>query len=290
MIFIIKLFLFISNFFNIYNSFELVLWKGSTHFYLRNKNNYIDFNKPLITYYNYTNNISKNTFHNIYYYNINNFVVKLKSLEDSGCVIIKASKDINNTYFNSQVNFFHNTLHLIITVNYNYNYELKHQVNYISISSLDNNLNKYANFRKEKLDINSLLKKINNWTYCKSTLINTKTPFIEHINNYNSFDYKYLLTNKNNINKVFIENLVISVPNIIDDNKPFTILLGCLISNDCYKQIILNYNFNGCLVSVEFNEYKPYNLIELFKLQLRTLKNKTISFHNKAKLSRHYLL
>ena len=43
---------------------------------------------------------------------------------------------------------------------------------------------------------------------------------------------------------------------IINYYKPFSFIIGCFINPMNYKQLNINYNYNGVLLSIELNEYK----------------------------------
>jgi hypothetical protein len=283
---ITKLFIIFSTYFISNNySFELGLWRGYTYTYIRNYNNQFNFTKPIITTYNYSHNFNINFKNNYYYLTNDYFRFKLESYEKNGGVIINANKDTNRISFNNQINFIHNNARSIINVNYYCTNDKKLKLNYISVSRLRSELIKIPNIRIRINTIEELITILKLWSYCKTTNINTKNIYDIVESESESFDFEYLMTNKNHISNIFIDNLVISVPNIIDDNKPFSMLFGCLLSEQCYKQITLNYNFNGYLVFAEFNEYEPFNLnkkinkllnFTLFSLKLKTLKNKTI--------------
>ena len=259
-------------------SFELGLWRGLTHYYVRNSNS-IDLSKPLITTNNYT-----------YYYNLNkslfqtSFIdtrflrLKLQSYDKLGGVIAKVDKRTDNTYyFTNQINFFYNAARSVITINYTYNNDQKLQLNSIVISGLRCALSRTSNKRFKLLNLSELNDKLKNWTYCKSSIVNPKNPFVINQKEFNCYDYEYLLLNEKRLSYVFADNLIISVPDIIDDNKPFSLLFGCLISPSCYKQVNLNYNFNGVLTSFEFNEYEPYNFTNKINNYLNLMKKKIVT-------------
>ena len=281
---------------NICSSIEcelgLGLWRGVTNYYIKGNTNInginkIDLTKPVYSTHNHTNyNMDNyvifNSFYNNYKYYYNNnenrfFRFKLKSYDKLGGIIAKIDKKTDNIYyFTNQINFFYNTARSIITINYTYNNNLKMELNSIIVSGLRCGITKTFRNRTKLINITSLKNKLKTWTYCKSTTIDAKKPFILNEKEIICYDYEFLLKNDNGnrISSVFIDNLVISVPEIIDDNKPFSILLGCLISNDCYKQVNLNYNFNGLLTSVEYNEYEPYNFTSKINNYLNLMKNK----------------
>ena len=290
---------------NICFSFELGLWRGVTNYYIKGNTNInginkIDLTKPVysthnhtnynmdnyVKYFYYNNSVIFNSFYNSYKYNYYNnnenrfFRFKLKSYDKLGGIVAKIDKKTDNTYyFTNQINFFYNTARSIITINYTYNNNLKMELNSIIVSGLRCGMTKTFRNRTKLINITSLKNKLKTWTYCKSTTIDAKKPFILNEKEINCYEYEFLLKNDNGnrISSVFIDNLVISVPEIIDDNKPFSILLGCLISNDCYKQVNLNYNFNGLLTSVEYNEYEPYNFTSKINNYLNLMKNKLLS-------------
>lgn len=302
---IIKLFIIFFNIISSNSSFELGLWRGFTHIYTRNQYNKLNFSKPLITSYNqnYSFNINNLNFYlnykKNYNFNDNNkFKLKLKSSDNLGGIYINIDKNINlDLNFNNEINFFHNSIRSVINNNYFVNNQSNFQLNYITISGLHCGLIKTYKERNKQFNLSILISKLKKWNYCKSTIINTKNIYKKEIKEYYSYDYEYFFKNNNYISSIFIDKLIISIPEIIDDNKPFSMLYGYFISENCYKQLNLNYNFNGELVSIEFNEYEPFNFskkidnfLNLFKLKIGILKNKTISFHNKELLYHHCLL
>ena len=256
-------------------SFELGLWRGLTHYYVRNSDS-IDLSKPLITTNNYT-----------HYYNLNkslfqtNFIdtrflrLKLQSYDKLGGIIAKVDKRADNTYyFTNQINFFYNSARSVITINYTYNNNQKLQLNSIVVSGLRCGLTRTSPNRIKITNLTQLKDKLKNWSYCKTSIINPRNPFIINQKESNCYDYEFLLLNEQRLSYVFADNLIISVPDIIDDNKPFSLLFGCLISPSCYKQVNLNYNFNSVLTSFEFNEYEPHNFTNKINNYLNLMKNK----------------
>jgi len=271
----------------IINGFDLGLWRGSTHYFLRT-NNKLDLSKPMISTYNYSHNFNNS-------YNYNNRLLygrflnlKLQSYDKLGGFLVKIDKSTDNTYcFTNQINFFHNTARSIITINYTYNSNQKLQLNSIAVCGLRCGLSRISKIRNKISNLTDLKDRLKTWRYCKSTKINPRYPTSNEVKEFNCYDYEYLLINEKRISHVFTDNLIISVPEIIDDNRPFSLLFGCLVTQCSYKQVNLNYNFNGDLSSVEFNEYEPYNFtskldnyLNILKTKLNTLENKTISSHN----------
>lgn len=263
-------------------SFELGLWRGSTHYYIKGNNNIIDLSTPLISHYN--NSKIYDIYTNMY---INSFInnrflnLKLQSYDKLGGIIAKIDKKTDNSYyFSNQINFFHNAARSVITINYTYNDNLKLQLNSIAISRLRCGLTRISKNRLKLTNITSLKNKLKLWNYCKSTIINPKNPYSIIQKEFNCYDYEYLLDNEKRISHIFADNLIISIPNIIDENKPFSLLIGCLILNDCYKQVNLNYNFNGILTSVEFNEYEPFNFTNKINNYINLMKNKILYLYS----------
>jgi hypothetical protein len=302
MLYIIKLFIILTNIISSNSSFELGLWRGFTQIYTRNQYDNLNLSKPFVTKYNqnYTFNANKLNFYLNYnkYYDLNDnkLKLKLKSNDNFGGFYINVDKN-TNINFNNEINFFHKSMRSIININYFLNNQSKYQLNYITISALRCGLVRTYKIRRNPLNISCFISELKKWNYCKSTLINPKNIYDKKIKEHYSYDYEYFFKNPNYISSVFVDKLVISIPKIIDDNKPFSMLYGCLTSEDCYKQINLNYNFNSELVSIEFNEYEPFNFskkidnfLENFKFKLSILKNKTISFRNKELLTHHCLL
>ena len=292
MLYIIKLFIILSNIISSYSSFELGLWRGFTQIYTRNQYNNLDFSKPFISTYNqnYSYDINKLNFYlnykKNYIFNENKLKLKLLSNDNFGGVYIDVDKN-SNIIFNNQINFFYDSMRSIININYFLNNQSKFQLNYITITGLRCGLIKTYKIRRNPLNISLLISKLKKWNYCKSTFINTKNIYNKEITEHYSYDYEYFFKNPNYLSAIFIDKLVISIPETIDDNKPFSMVYGCLMTENCYKQLNLNYNFNGQLVSLELNEYEPFNFtkkidnfLESFKFKLNFIKNKTIYNNN----------
>ena len=94
------------------------------------------------------------------------------------------------------------------------------------------------------------------FNFCKTTTINPYYPNSQEIKYSNTFDYNYFFMNDDRINNFFTDNLIVSLPVIINDYKPFSFIIGCFINPMNYKQLNINYNYNGVLLSIELNEYK----------------------------------
>ena len=267
--------------FSFINAFELGLWKGTTHYYIRSHTNNFDLHKPMITTYNHSNLFNKSIIHNNHM-NTRFFKVKLQSYDKLGGISAKIDKKTDNTYFfTNQINFYYNSVRSIITINYTYNNDLKLQLNSIIVSGLECILSKpltRATIKKTMKisNLTDLKDNLKNWRYCKSTILNPKNPYKINKKELDCYDYEYMLINEKRLSHVFLNNIVISVPEIIDDNKPFSLLFGCLHTPDCYKQLNLNYNFNGYLTSVEFNEYEPYNFTNKLINYINLMKNKML--------------
>jgi hypothetical protein len=265
--------------------FDLGLWRGSTHYFLRT-NNKLDLSKPMISTYNYSHNFNNSYNNRLLYGRFLN--LKLQSYDKLGGFLLKIDKSTDNTYcFTNQINFFHNTARSIITINYTFNNNQKLQLNSISVSGLRCGLSRISKIRNKISNLTELKERLKTWRYCKSTKVNPRYPTSNEVQEFNCYDYEYLLINEKRISHIFTDNLIISVPEIIDNNRPFSLLFGCLVTQCSYKQVNLNYNFNGDLSSVEFNEYEPYNFtskldnyLNILKTKLNTLENRTISSHN----------
>jgi hypothetical protein len=263
--------------FSFVNAFDLGLWKGTTHYYIRSYSNNFDLRKPMITTYNHSNVFNKTIVHNNFM-DTRFFRLKLQSYDKLGGVSAKIDKKTDNTYFfTNQINFYYNSVRSIITINYTYNNDLKLQLNSIIISGLRCILTRSPMKKTMKIsNLSDLKDNLKNWRYCKSTILNPKNPYQINEKELDCFDYEYMLINEKRLSHVFLDNIVISVPEIIEDNKAFSLLFGCLHTPDCYKQINLNYNFNGCLTSVEFNEYEPYNFTNKLINYINLMKNKVL--------------
>jgi len=248
----------------IYNSqsFELGFWRVPTYSYYKNPitddKTFLDEPK-IIFYYNQYNHKSL-----IDIKDDNLLTFKFQSYDKIGGIIANIHKEVNfNTYLKNEINFYYNSIRSIINFCYRTsknNYEL--ELSSIELSAFRCGLVKTYTYREKLNNITQLNDKIERWAFCKTTLINAKTPTDKQISFTNSFEYIHLLINDKNkrIIKIFTDNIIISLPQFIEENKPFSFLIGCLISANSYKQLTLNYNFNGILSSLEFNEYEPYLL------------------------------
>lgn len=251
-------------------SFELGYWRGTTYSYFKGYNeNKINFNKPQTTIYsrfdllNLLDTYKINKINNSVPLLDDNYLhLQLQSYDKIGGVIVKVKKEVDfNNDFTNEINFFYNSARSIITFSYKKIIDrYKLDLSSVHISAFRCGLVKSYSNREKLYNLTTIIDKVNKWSYCKTTFINTKTPNDKKISFTNEYDYKHLLINEKRITQIFTDNIVISLPKTIDDYKPFSLLIGCLISSNCYKQLNLNYNFNGVLISIEFNEYEPYQL------------------------------
>jgi len=260
-----KLLLLLTTLFQLYSAFNYGLWRGTTTYYLKDKNTInLDLSKPKIYTYNFTNETINNNLRN-YILDTKNLNLKLRSSNKLGGIISRIPRNHNwildnSKSYSTEVNFYHETCRSIISFNYTYDENKNLKLYSVITSALRCGHAKSYKFRLRLTNITSLVKILEDWSYCKSTKINPLFPHNNEVKILNEFDYKYLLTNENRINKILTDNIIISIPNTIEEYKPFTFLVGCLISPNCYKQLNINYNFNGELMSVEFNEYEPLEL------------------------------
>jgi len=241
-------------------TFENRLWRGTTIQYERNVNKMnlvnLDFKYPTYIY-----NVSKIS---IDEYDTNNRLrLRLRSNDKFGGILSSIQKTHNWIIDNQKsymtiINFFQDTTRTLMIFEYSYDKLKNLELNSIKTSGLRCGVVKNYRMRPFLTNISSFLNLIKNWSYCKTTKINPQYPNSREIKYTNEFDYKFLLTNDDRINQVLTDNLIISLPSIIEDYKPFTFLIGCLVSPKNYKQININYNFKGELMSVEYNEYEPY--------------------------------
>ena len=250
---LLSLVIFITSFFEMNNSFENGLWRGTTLIYQKGLNNKLDFNN---IYYNY--NITKYSIRNK---KTNHLNLRFKSSDKIGGTITNIPKTQNwnidnNISYISEINFFQDTKRSLIVFNYTYDNLNKLELSSIKTSALRcGGIRKYST-RLRIMNISIFLNLMMKFNYCKTTKINPYYPNTREYSYTNSFDYKYFFTNEERINKIFTDNLIISLPVIINDYKPFSFIIGCFISPNYYKQININYNFNGILTSIEYNEYK----------------------------------
>jgi hypothetical protein len=250
---LLSLVIFIISLFQINNSFENGLWRGTTLNYQKGLNNKLDFNN---IYYNY--NITKNSFKN---FKLNHLNLRLKSYDKIGGIITSIPKthnwilDNNNSYI-SEINFFQDTKRSLIIFNYTYDNYKNLELSSIKTSALRCGEIKNYRMRTRIMNISIFLNLMTTFKYCKTTKINPYYPNTQEHSYSNSFDYEYFFKNEERINTIFTDNLIISLPSVINDYKPFTFIIGCFLSSNYYKQININYNFNGILLSIEYNEYK----------------------------------
>lgn len=250
---LLSLFIIITSFFEMNNSFENGLWRGTTLFYQKGLNNKLDFNN---IYYNY--NITKFSINNKKKDHLN---LRVKSYDNICGVITSIPKthnwifDDNKSYI-SEINFFQDTKRSLIIFNYTYDNCKRLELSSIKTSALRcGEIKKYIT-RLRIMNISIFLNLMMKFNFCKTTTINPYYPNSREIKYSNDFEYKYFFTNEERINNIFTDNLIISLPNFINDYKPFSFIIGCFLSPNNYKQININYNYNGVLLSIDFNEYK----------------------------------
>jgi len=161
----------------------------------------------------------------------------------------------NNDYFTNEINFLYEKMRSIIIFNYKYNNN-KIRLQSIGISNLN-----YPDEYPVKLfqidDINLFLYLINDWKGYYSSF----NPFIPLSSKYkriSKIDLSQFLMTSNRICRIYPNNVIISIPKIIDDYKEFFICVGCLQSPFSYKQVIINYDLDGVLTSWDYIELKPF--------------------------------
>lgn len=236
-------------------SFENKIWRGTTTQYYKGLNNKIDFNN---VFYNY--NITKFTFNQKKENHLN---LRLRFYDNFGGVISQISKSHNwildnkKTYI-SEINFFQHSTRTLIIFNYTYNIFNKLELCSINTSALRSGKNKNYLMKIRITNISNFIELMTKFNFCKTTKINLSYPNSKEIKYYNKFLFEYFFRNENRINKIFTDNLIISLPMSINDYEPFTFIIGCFISLNKYKQLNFNYNFKGELISIEFNEYIFY--------------------------------
>ena len=251
--FLLSIIIIITSFFEFNYSFNNKLWRGTTLYYQKGLNNRLDFNNIIYSY-----NITKFSIKD----NKKNYLnLRLKSNDKLGGVysIIPKTHNTNidnNISYISEFNFFQDTTRSLIILNYTYDNFKNLELTNIKTSALRCGGIRNYRFRLKILNISNFLDIITKFNYCKTTKINPFYPKSREIKYSNVFDYKYFFMNEKRINNIFTDNLIISLPSIIDDYKPFTFIIGCFISSSNYKQININYNYNGILTSLELNEYK----------------------------------
>jgi hypothetical protein len=112
------------------------------------------------------------------------------------------------------------------------------------------------NSRFRLLNINNFIDIIMTFNYCKTIIINPYFPNTHGIQYSTMFYYKNYFLNKNRINQIFVDNLIISIPSNFDDKSPYMLIIGCFTNPTYYKQLNIHYNFDGIFSSLEINEYK----------------------------------
>lgn len=242
-------------------SFENKLWRGTTIQYEKTKMNKLNMINLDFKYPTYIYNVSKISIDE-YKETNNKLRLRLRTNDRLGGILSSIPKSHNwiidnqNNYL-TIINFFQDTTRTLMIFEYSYDKLKKLELNSIKTSGLRCGVIKNYRMRPFLLNISTFLELIKDWSYCKTTMINPQYPNSHEIKYSNEYDYKFLLMNDDRINEVLTDNLVISLPSIIEDYKPFTFLIGCLVSSKNYKQININYNFKGELMSIEYNEYEP---------------------------------
>jgi len=251
--FLLSITIILTSLFELNYSFTKGIWRGTTLFYQKGLNNNLDFSNIIYSY-----NISKISNRN---YKPNLLNLRLRSFDKLGGVISSIPKtlntniDNNNSYI-SEINFFQDTKRSVIIFNYTYNNLKNLEITSIKASGLRCGGIKNHIMKFRIINISNFLNLIKQFNYCKKTIINQYYPNSYEIKYSNVFDYEYFFMNEDRINNIFTDNLIISLPSIINDYKPFTFIIGCFTSPINYKQLNINYNYNGILISIEFNEYR----------------------------------
>lgn len=191
-------------------------------------------------------------------YNNNGNVFMFPSFDKNGGVGGQGSRIINfylsnsNNFF-QEINFFHKNQREMINIIYNYKNN-KIRLQKIGIANLNNNDN---NNLINIDDINLLLYLIHDWKgdYLKFSPyipLNEKRIKVDRIN------LAPFIIKSNRICKLFNNNIIISIPDIIEDYKEFTMVFGCLHSPFLFKQLTIYYDIDGVLTSWEMIEFKPF--------------------------------
>jgi hypothetical protein len=251
--FLLSITIILTSLFELNYSFTKGIWRGTTLFYQKGLNNNLDFNNIIYSY-----NITKLSIRDK---KPNILNLRLRSYDKLGGVFSNIPKTHNwnidnNKSYVSEINFFQDTTRSLIIFNYTYDNFNKLELTSIKTSALRCGGIKKYRMRLRIMNISNFLNLIMKFNYCKTTIINPYYPNTPEIKYSKVFDYTYFFTNEDRINSVFTDNLIISLPSIIYEYKPFTFIIGCFISVTNYKQLNINYNYDGKLISMEYNEYK----------------------------------
>lgn len=245
-------------------------WKGNHYWYNKNnltfpfsinnnsyKINYIDNENAI-----YTRSDSKTFIITKTNYNNKGNAFMFPSINNNGGVGGQSSRILNyylsnNNNFIQEINFFYKKRREMINIIYKYNNN-KIRLDKIGIANLIeyNEHNNEIDLLKIN-DIELLLYLIHDWkgdylSFSPYKPLNEKKQKINRIN------LKPFLRKTNRICKIFNNNIIISIPNIIEEFKDFTMVFGCLHSPFLYKQLTVYYDNDGVLTSWELIEFKPF--------------------------------
>jgi len=257
-----KLLFILLSFLNICSSFQLPLnkyeynhlakWKGKTHIYDKNclfKYNINYVNRWYDTKYLY--NDDKFNFH------IQNGMIYGNTIQ---CMNPNLQIDDNKKLFKYEINFLYNYTRSIVEIEYEKDINNKIIFKSFNMTSLYDSDIVNENNKEPIYSIWTLINKISNWKG-RFHAIHPNFRYNERRSyDIDSYDFRYFfmdISRRKRICHLGLDNLIISIPEEIEDYKQFSIICGCLLTSNMYKQVNINYNYNGYITSIDLYEYMP---------------------------------
>ncbi len=190
-----------------------------------------------------------------YQFHINNGVVYGNIIQ---CLNTYLDTDMDRKRYKYYVTFKYGNKYSIINVEYMKDINNKLRFDTYNMTELSNH---NTTDKNEIIDsIWMLIDKVSKWRG-RFQSINSYIKYpMSNVYDIDSYDFRYFfmdISHKKRICHLGVNNLILSVPEEIDDYKPFSIIFGCLLTPELYNQVNINYNYNGYLTSVDFYEYKP---------------------------------
>lgn len=261
LLYIILTFIKICSSFDYKHGYLMKLSRPSYTFYNHN------FNKPHIAI------IKKwidNTYQIVdykYQFSIYNGLVSGNAIQ---CINPHLTNNINRTLYKYEVNFIYNHTRSIIDIVYEKDVNNRLKLKMYNMTGLHNH---------KELDpkhVNSIVAFINKVSKWKGRF-QTIRPYMKYYNrkiyDVDSYDFCYFFLDtqeKKRICHLSLDNLILSIPEAIEEYKPYSFIFGCLVRTNLYIQVNINYNYNGIITSIDLYEYKP-NIKMLSNLMLLQL-------------------
>jgi hypothetical protein len=174
------------------------------------------------------------------------------------CLNPYLDKDINRKIYNYHITFKYNHSYSLINIEYKKNDDNRVLLNTYKMIKL-RNVNDKEHRENNMMNISTFIEQISNWRGRFRTITSNMKYLDNKIYDVDSYDFRYFFVDINNKKRVCCidNNLILSVPEEIDNYKAFTLVFGCLLDDNNYNQVNMNYNYNGYMTNIDLYEYKP---------------------------------